>query len=90
MAQSEPLCLENTKNTLWVQLTSIMLLELLLTFCTFFVLLKVQNSGAKEHEHGFRAHLSNKCTKAQKVQIIFRIIRALRLVNFERQFTIFT
>ena len=65
-----------------------MLLEMLLTFCTFFVLLKVQNPEAKVH--GFRVHWNNKSTKVQKVQIIFRIIRALRLVNFERQFTIFT
>jgi hypothetical protein len=49
-----------------------MLLEMFLTFCTFFVLLKVQNPEAKVH--GFRVYWDNKSTK---VQIIFRIIRAL-------------
>jgi hypothetical protein len=52
-----------------------MLLEMLLTFCTFFVRLKVQNPEAKVQ--GFRAHWNSKSTKVQKVQIIFRIIRAL-------------
>ena len=50
---------------------------MLLTFCTFFVLLKVQNPEAKVH--GFRVHWNNKSTKVQKVQIIFRIIRALNI-----------